>query len=310
MVETAANEVPDRDADRVAFGEGLRRAREFRGLNVEEVATQLNLNHRVVTALEQGAYGQLPSPAYVRGYIRSYARIVGMDPEPFLQASAYFTEDTPNLRPFSSRPSRTERGGDAVVKLITYGVIGGVLVLLFIRWQHQWQQRVEPDSAIPLETIMIPELEPATETTTEIDGLDLSWETPLSAHDPKDRMVSGGNDKDDLALLELEPTGSEASPGNDDPAADDRPTDQLDRIVLKPGRESWVEITDAGGKNLYYGLTRKEISVQGEPPFNLVIGNAQDVTLQHNGDPVDLSDRAQHGVARLKLGSPLTAPVD
>ena len=62
----------------------LREAREARGLSQADLARTLNLQVRIVEALERDDDSQLPGPAFVRGYLRSYARLMGMDPEPLL----------------------------------------------------------------------------------------------------------------------------------------------------------------------------------------------------------------------------------
>ena len=62
----------------------LREAREARGLSQADLARTLNLQVRIVEALERDDDSQLPGAAFVRGYLRSYARLMGMDPEPLL----------------------------------------------------------------------------------------------------------------------------------------------------------------------------------------------------------------------------------
>ena len=67
-------------------GELLVAARGARGLSIEAVAQQLKLSPRQVRALEQGDYGLLPGRTFVRGFVRNYARLVGLDPEHVLAA--------------------------------------------------------------------------------------------------------------------------------------------------------------------------------------------------------------------------------
>ena len=57
-------------------GEVLKRARQARKLDIETAADQLNLSTQVVQALEDDAYEKLPSPTFIRGYIRCYARLL------------------------------------------------------------------------------------------------------------------------------------------------------------------------------------------------------------------------------------------
>jgi cytoskeleton protein RodZ len=61
-------------------GKQLRRGREARKLEISQIATSLRITSQVVEALERDDYEHLPSPVFVSGYIRSYARLVGLDP--------------------------------------------------------------------------------------------------------------------------------------------------------------------------------------------------------------------------------------
>lgn len=63
-------------------GRQLRQAREAQKLEVSQLATSLRISPQVIEALECDDYERLPSAVFVSGYIRSYARLVGLDPEP------------------------------------------------------------------------------------------------------------------------------------------------------------------------------------------------------------------------------------
>jgi cytoskeletal protein RodZ len=66
------------------FGHILREARENKGLTLAEVQDKTRINARFLTALEQGDYGKLPTPVHVRGFLRNYARFLGLDPQPLV----------------------------------------------------------------------------------------------------------------------------------------------------------------------------------------------------------------------------------
>ncbi|ABM62553.1 helix-turn-helix domain-containing protein [Halorhodospira halophila] len=67
-------------------GQQLRRAREAQGRTVRAVGASLNLPADRVTALEEDDDERLPPPTFVRGYLRAYARLVGLDPEAVVEA--------------------------------------------------------------------------------------------------------------------------------------------------------------------------------------------------------------------------------
>lgn len=70
------------------IGHILREARENKGLSLEDVRDKTRINERFLAALENGQYDQLPSPVHVRGFMRNYARVLGLDPQPLLDRYA------------------------------------------------------------------------------------------------------------------------------------------------------------------------------------------------------------------------------
>lgn len=70
-------------ADYLSFrpGQRLRKARELRGMSIEQVGRELALTPRYVEAMESDAYKSLPEPAFVRGYMRRYAQLVKLSPD-------------------------------------------------------------------------------------------------------------------------------------------------------------------------------------------------------------------------------------
>src|SRR5512137_354011 len=92
-------------AARVAQGPGatLRQAREAAGLPPEALAQRLRLEPRVIEALEAEAYDRLPGPAFTKGYIRSVAKELGIDPAPLLaQYTSLSNVAEPTLADFES----------------------------------------------------------------------------------------------------------------------------------------------------------------------------------------------------------------
>ena len=66
------------------IGHILREARENKGLTLEEVQAKTRINIRYLSALESGQYSALPTPVHARGFMRNYARFLGLDPQPLL----------------------------------------------------------------------------------------------------------------------------------------------------------------------------------------------------------------------------------
>ncbi len=82
-------------------GETLRQAREAKGLSLEQVEETTRIRRAYLQALENGDYGQLPAPVYVRGFIRNYAVYLGIDPRELLSSGAG-PEQPPASQSFSA----------------------------------------------------------------------------------------------------------------------------------------------------------------------------------------------------------------
>ncbi|GBD22398.1 hypothetical protein HRbin29_00028 [bacterium HR29] len=79
------------------IGETLRAARERRGLSLSEASRLTRIAPRFLIALEEDDYAALPAPVYARGFLRSYAALLGLDPEPLVAALRAHMERPPDV---------------------------------------------------------------------------------------------------------------------------------------------------------------------------------------------------------------------
>ena len=129
-------------------GAQLREARHRANLSLEEVATQLRLDRRTVRALEENEFQHLPAPTFIRGYIRSYARLLGLPPGPILEAYDYQGFTPPAIMAdITQRPQA--RFSDFPVRLATLVVAGG-LVAMVVMWWHSRESTPEMPSEVAL----------------------------------------------------------------------------------------------------------------------------------------------------------------
>ena len=86
-----------------ALGEEFKSAREARGLSLSDVAERLHIRSVYLAAIEDEDWHVIGAPVYVRGFMRTYARFLGLDPE---AAVARFSAVVPPGTPAASSPSR------------------------------------------------------------------------------------------------------------------------------------------------------------------------------------------------------------
>ena len=118
-------------------GRALQKARQDLRLAPEDVAQILHLSSKQVVALEQDDYKSLPGPTYVRGYLRSYAQLLGLAPEKILESyNALTIAPKPLTLPQSALPPQAT-SDDRLVKLGTVVVVAVVLGLVYLWWRNQ-----------------------------------------------------------------------------------------------------------------------------------------------------------------------------
>jgi transcriptional regulator with XRE-family HTH domain len=139
-------------------GEFLRRERELRYISLDNLADRTKISRRYLEAIEEGQYDRLPGETFIRGFIRSYAQSVGLDPEETLLRynQSRLVLGAPPVRterPFLERRAWNER---SLLWLLLAGVVvvGGMLVSFVGIVERpsllRWPSSPRPDSSSPL----------------------------------------------------------------------------------------------------------------------------------------------------------------
>ncbi|NYS60172.1 RodZ domain-containing protein [Vreelandella salicampi] len=120
-------------------GEQLKSQREQLGLSLQEAADALHLRPAVIDGLERGNYDEIPIATYRRGYLRAYARYLGIDESPVLEAykerhGSLEAERTITPVSASKPPSRM---GALLFKLVTLLIIAGLITVTVMWWQSR-----------------------------------------------------------------------------------------------------------------------------------------------------------------------------
>ena len=126
------------DSQAVGPGQLLRNAREQLGWTREQVASRIHLRLTLIAAIEADTYDKHTSHTFIRGYLRAYAKLVGIPEETILAAYEKLgltPPDNIDMQSFSRR-SR-QQANDSRLKVVTWLVIL-VLIGLSVAW---WWQR-------------------------------------------------------------------------------------------------------------------------------------------------------------------------
>lgn len=326
-------------AARTNPGETLRQARESRSWSLQEVAARLNLTTTSLANLESGAFERLPGHTFARGYIRAYAKLLGMDQTPLVEAFDHFTGTNAQGSAVHGlgrieEPVRLSHNILRIVSLLLLVlVIGGG----FLWWQDQNASRGRDQAGTAMEHV---EVESA-DGTTQIHPIDEPEDQALvdsqAAPTPgADTAASGSPQGSAAATAPSEPAVTAPSTTVTTPAAPPvpaataphtpapaatpaapaiaqpavpateaaAPVAGAGQVQIQFVADCWTQVTDATGKVLVSALKRKgdSLDLSGKPPFQVRLGFARGAQVTYNGAAVNVAPFTSGETARLKLG--------
>lgn len=280
-------------------GDILRHEREARKITLERAASQSRIKPTILEAIESGSTGDIPS-VYLRGYIRNYARYLGIDPADVEDHVEELKGAEPEVRSVFTINTRNNRA-EKWLKVSSYLVASALIATLAWQFTHEAVKWSQGDS--PLNTTA--QSEPSA-SPLELEG----------ENQPASRHLSASIASVEVMKQRGELGGSSAA--EDAWAAIGQPQEQ---VALEPGQhllrvttsaDTWVEIFTADDEQLEMDLIRADSEREyiGDGPFRIMVGRASAVILQLDGELVDLGPHTRGNVARLTLGAPLTAGND
>ncbi|EOL8956826.1 cytoskeleton protein RodZ [Cronobacter dublinensis] len=315
-------------------GERLRLAREQLGLSQQVVAERLCLKVSTVRDIEEDNAPADLASTFLRGYIRSYARLVHVPEEELLpmlakQAPVRTAQVAP-MQTYALGKSRKKR--DGWLMSFTWLVLFVVVGLTGAWWWQNHKAQQEEISTMADQS----SAELSQNAASSPQSVPLNTDTPADASQeqatPPADLPSG--DAQATAANTPQPTPMPSpntasqrpvvvppSQASTDTAAQQQnaaqsqlPVGQTstataangNALVMNFTADCWLEVTDATGKKLFSGLQRKDtnLNLTGEAPYRLKIGAPSAVQIQYQGKPVDLSRFIRtNQVARLTLNA-------
>lgn len=144
-------------------GAALRAAREQAGLGIAEIAHRTRLEPRIIEALEAEDYQSLAASAFIKGYLRSVARALDMDPVPLVARYSQLEEEQdPKLADFATRSPAQITSSSLIIRSVTVA-LGLIFILLVAAWwRHNYQagEKSPEELAALEEEVTAPEPDP------------------------------------------------------------------------------------------------------------------------------------------------------
>jgi cytoskeleton protein RodZ len=279
------------DSTYMTAGDMLREAREAHGLHIEMVAAALKVSPQKLIALEADDIESLPDPVFARALAASVCRALRIDPAPVLaklpgaQRPGLAEADRVISKSLRSSSPRSGAGAGglpsrALLTVVVLLLIGAAV--LFWLPQSLFDQ---VGASISRWTTR--------DTTTE-----------QAAVSPKPESAAPGTVTDSVAPMPPVAAQPPAEPVVVEEPASAAPTPSNDLIVFVAREDSWINVTEAGGKQLLHRTVKagETVGLTGNLPLSVVVGRAAGVQVQVRGKPFDLASITRSGgVARFDV---------
>lgn len=257
-------------------GERLRQARLLKNREIKDIATELNISERLLTAIEADDYKSLPEPAFIRGYLRGYGRLLGLDSDTLI---AQFNEIYTSATGLSSNHSLENSPLQQLANLKTRS-----------RKSNRWMWwLLVPVALIILFLLLTPLVKkvigPSTSDADTAQTVVLNENSQYAAPTMNSPLPSVTS----TPLAPLPPVATTQS--------------ATDQLVLTLTKSSDVNVQDSTGKILVSGTqgTETPLTLTGSSPFSITLSDAASVKLSLNSEQIDLSPYTVDGHASFRL---------
>jgi cytoskeleton protein RodZ len=289
MSELRDSDVAPLASGATTAGSLLRKARQAQGLHIAALAASIKVAQRKLELLEADRLDELPDATFTRALAQTVCRSLKIDAAPVLA----LLPQVPGHRldhlseglntPFRDRPGQAPPKD--WVRIASPAVWGPVLLLLAALGVYM----------LPPGLIRWPE--PARVVNTVESAASAPEEAVVSVPVPPVPASSAASSV--VEMIQFAPPIGAAASG----AASAPPPMPMKLVQLSATAESWVEVHDRRGRPLLARmiLPGETVSLDGQIPLRLKIGNATATQVLFRGQPVDLSQMARDNVARLEL---------
>jgi cytoskeleton protein RodZ len=282
------------------IGQVLRDARLAQSLKIEDIAARLRLMQRQIEAMETDDFDSLGQPVFARGFVRNYARLLGLEPDALLMRM----EGAPAELVAVRQPELSLQRSWLASPWLIFVLVGLFVVVTAPVVLYWWLNEGEDELVSRVHSVV------------QVDPVPLAIvpaSAPASVMEPQEASAPVAMPAADLpaaqpaaqpATSTAAPVVAPSAPARSDPApATPASPARSGALHFEFGGDAWVEIRDASGRVVHRQTNPagSSVNVRGQPPFDLIVGNAAQARMTYNGRPIDLKPFIGLTVARFKL---------
>ena len=291
-------------------GERLRLARESAALSRDDIAAKLKLSSRQIAAIETGDLSALPERTFTRGFMRNYARLVGIDPDslgldqPQPSAASQLKPTPEAIGEIAREVDRNGRNAArwAVPLLLIAALVAGVLYFQGDRWFGWDASKFFSASTPSQKAATAAKAEPA-DTKIAATSAPVSAPGGGSSGSAVDASATSSGAVISPAVSPLPPdaTNAAANISNSATAATLPLAVNDKRISITFKGKSWTEVRSKGEVIFSETATPGVREFAGAVPLSFTVGNASNVVVSIDGKPFDMTDLTRNDVARFRV---------
>jgi len=290
-----------------SFGEKLKLEREKRNITLEEISSSTKISTRMLNALEEEKFNRLPGGIFNKGFVRAYARAVGLDEDQavadYLQASG----DAQPVRPEQARDesaareeeqhrvNRLEAISEPSSRPLPWGAFAVILLAIALAlslWSHRRREQERLAAHTPPPTTAVQSSgasSPQSNTTSSASGSGIR-PAPVSATTAAPIPAATSSQKTPSPASQKPPSaaGTPATPTVATPTAATAPPGEF-TVVIRARELSWISVT-VDGKSTPSELLEagSEFTLHGRKQVVVKVGNAGGLDFRLNGKKLEV----------------------
>ena len=276
------NEAVEENKDEISCGERLANKRSEKELSVNQVAREIKIEPHVIEMIENNDFESIGAPVFVKGYLRQYSELVGLDPDLIIEkysAINSIEDSLPIVNDSVDQISKYVLTPKIILITIVVVLISfGVLATVFGIFGNNETVVIKMEAEAESQESLLPSV-----TAPQIDlsetQIDETFEMETETESQESLLTSNSNEfftEEDLMNL---------------------------TIIFSD--LCWTEIFDANGERLFFGLgdQDREVNIDGVPPFDVMLGAADNLLeIKLEGREYNVVDSIRRGeVLRFKV---------
>lgn len=289
-------------------GERCRKAREALGWTPAEAAKRMHLSQSYLVALEADDYERLPEATFVKGYLKNYAKLLGLPADEIANTFQQMVNDDAFDKPLDLPKMAPP---PSVWRKPLLAVVAVLVVVALLIWLWPEEKALAPLSSgmnAPEESVSVQGDEEVGEEAGPFPGQ--QEQLPEQTGDelspqPLDDAANDAQSEEGEASSDIDSDqGAESLDSSDEPAPNMLAENGLDRLLMAFSGNCWISVKDATGRTLRQGEQPAGASLQldGKAPFSLTLGDAGAVDeLILNGEAVTLPTNSPGTVVRVSI---------